>query len=804
MRNSRQTRVLPALLALAAAAILAAAAPDAAADTHALVRAWIDSPADQAAWDRELPALDVAAGLRGDHYDLVIPAGELQERLDDWRSRGARVEVVQADLETFYASRLDSRDNFGLYHTYGENLAWLDQLRLQYPQVIGARWSLGNSIEGRPIWCLRVSDNPDTDEAGEPEVLFDALHHAREVMSSEMVMMLAEYLAQQYTAGNPDIVELLDTTEIYLVPMVNPDGFVYNETTNPDGGGVWRKNRRLNVDSSRGVDCNRNYPYEWGCEGGSSGTPSSETFRGTAPGSEPEVQAMMALINAHDFVVRQSYHTYANMTLYPWGFTAGDTPDEDSFRELAAEMTALNGYTPGQPPDILYEVCGGSFDWDYGQQDQHTKIFGFTTEMGGDGDGFWPSDARRQPLFDENIGPALTLIEAAHVLRGVTFAHTPLPFTAVTGDDLGLTAVPAGFEGTAIDAGSVTLHYRVGGGAFVSVAMAPTGNPGEFGASIPALGDGAVVEYYLRAQDVEGRPGTSPRGAPGALHAFEVGNAFDHDMEADRGWAAGAPTDDATSGLWVRTDPVGTTAQPEDDHSPDGAQCWFTGQHLAGQTPGWGDVDGGATTLFSPVYDFTGAETVTFGYWAWYSNNQGNNPGADWWDVFVSNDAGQTWLPLEHTTTSTNAWVEHTYDLADHAPVPGAVQLKFIAADASPGSLVEAAVDDVHILASFPTTGVAAPGTALRFALAPNQPNPFNPRTTIRFTLPQAGRVDLAVYDVKGRRVRDLYTGILPAGEHGLTWDGTDTRGREVASGVYLCKLRTSDGELTRRLALMK
>ena len=198
MRNSRQTRVLPALLALAAAAILAAAAPDAAADTHALVRAWIDSPADQAAWDRELPALDVAAGLRGDHYDLVIPAGELQERLDDWRSRGARVEDVQADLETFYASRLDSRDNFGLYHTYGENLAWLDQLRLQYPQVIGARWSLGNSIEGRPIWCLRVSDNPDTDEAGEPEVLFDALHHAREVMSSEMVMMLAEYLAQRY------------------------------------------------------------------------------------------------------------------------------------------------------------------------------------------------------------------------------------------------------------------------------------------------------------------------------------------------------------------------------------------------------------------------------------------------------------------------------------------------------------------------------------------------------------------------------------------------------------------------------
>jgi len=795
--------VLP-LLALAATAFLAVPAPATAADTHALVRVWIDSPADQAAWDRELPALDVAAGLRGDHYDIVIPAGELRARLEGWRGRGARVEVVQEDLETFYASRLGSRDNFGLYHTYSENLAWLDQLRLQYPSVISARWSIGTTGEGRPIWCLRVSDNPDVDEPGEPEVLFDALHHAREVMSSEMVVMLAEYLAQQYAAGNPEIVELLDTTEIYLVPMVNPDGFVYNESTNPLGGGMWRKNRRLNVDGSRGVDINRNYPYEWGCEGGSSGTPSSETYRGTAPGSEPEVQALMALINAHDFVVRQSYHTYANLTLYPWGYTTGDTPDEAVFRELAAEMTALNGYTPGQPPDVLYEVCGDSFDWDYGQQDQHTKIFGFTTEMGGDGDGFWPTDARRQPLFDENIGPALTLIEAAHVLRGVTFTHTPLPFRAAGGGDYDLTAVPLGFEGTAIDAASVTLCYRVDGGAVVPTVMTPTGVPGEFGASIPAQADGAVVEYYLRAVDVEGRPGTSPRGAPGALHAFEVGNEFHHDMEADRGWTAGAPTDDAASGFWVRADPIGTTAQPEDDHSPDGTQCWFTGQHLPGQTPGWGDVDGGATTLFSPVYDLTGAESVTFGYWAWYSNNQGNNPGTDWWDVFVSNDAGQTWLPLEHTVTSANAWVQRTYNLLDHVAVPGQVQLKFVAADASPGSLVEAAVDDVDIVGSFATTGVAAPGTALHFALAPNQPNPFNPRTTIRFTLPEAGRVDLAIFDLKGRRVQELYAGILPAGEHGLTWDGTDARGHAVASGVYLCKLRTGDGELTRRMALMK
>jgi hypothetical protein len=782
-------------------AVFASAMAVAAPEQHTMVRYWIDTPADQAFIDQNHPQLDIATGRRGEYYDIVVPNSELADML----GRGGRVEVLQEDLEEFYAARLGSREGFGAYHTYSEAVAWMDDLHAQYPQVISARWSIGQGHLGNDIWCFRVSDNPETDEEGETEVLFDALHHAREVMSSEMVMMLAEHLGQQYAAGTPDIVTLLDANEIYMVPIVNPDGFLYNEQTNPNGGGMWRKNRRNNGDGTWGVDPNRNYPYEWGCSWGSSGDPGSDTYRGPAPASEPEVQAMIALVNSHDFVTRQSIHTYGELTLYPWGYTTDDTPDHTVFVEMASAMVQFNGYTAGQPGEVLYEVCGGNFDWDYGQQDEHTKIFAFTNEIGNSSDGFWPSDARRQDLFDDNLWPSLYMIQISASLRGVTFLHDPVPFSTDEVQDYAVTTVPEGFEGTAIDQGSVALHYRLDGGDFTDVSMEPTGTPGEFGAAIPAQPQGTVVEYYLYATDVEGRSGSSPRHAPNALHYFEIGREFTHEMEADRGWTTGDAGDDASTGLWVRVDPVGTTAQPENDHSDPGTFCWVTGQHVPGETTGFNDVDSGKTTLFSPVYDLTGAESVTFGYWKWYSNSEGNDPNSDWWDVYLSNDGGQSWSQLEHTMTSTNAWVEMTYNLFDYFTGAGQVQLKFVASDEGSGSLVEAAVDDFLIAGVFQATGVQDAPIAMHVKLEQNFPNPFNPQTTIRFRLPAADRVELGIYDVKGMLIRSLLGGELPAGEHGVSWNGLDALGRQAASGVYFCKLSTGGGEeLTRRMVLMK
>ena len=767
---------------------------------HAQVRFWLDTAMDREALAADAGRLDIAT--RGDGYvDIIVPLSELPNML----SRGSRVEVIHDDLETFYASRLGDRDtqgDFGAYHTFSESVAWMDSLRDSYPNVISARWSLGQGWDGNDLWCFRVSDNPDTDEAGEPEILFDGMHHAREIMAAEMPMMLAEYLCQQYYAGDPDIVNLVNGNEIYFVPIVNPDGFLYNELTNPNGGGMWRKNRRNNGDGTYGVDNNRNYPYEWGCSWGSSGYTGDETYRGPSAGSEPETQAIMAFINAHDFVVRQSFHTYGELTLYPWGYTTDDTVDEDIFREIAAAMVQFNGYTPGQPGEVLYDVCGGNFDWDYGAQTEHTKIFGVSTEIGNDG--FWPASSRRQQLFDENLWPSLYLIDIAGTLRSVSWQHAPLPFTPSGGGSYTAVGVPQGYEGADIAAGSVALFYRVNGGAFVQVAMSPTGQPGEFGAGIPAQSQGSVVEYYLSASDVSGHTGTSPRNAPDALHYFEVNTAFDHAMELDRGWLGGAPGDDASTGIWVRVDPVGTAAQPEDDHTPMGTMCWVTGQHLAGQTIGYNDVDSGTTTLLSPTYDFTGATAASLSYWRWYSNDQGSAPGEDYWDVYASNDGGQTWTSLEHTLVSSNAWESHSVDLLSLFPTPGLIQVKFVASDLGSGSIVEGAVDDFSIAGVFDTTDAGDGPSAFTLSLDRAYPNPFNPKTTIAFVVPEAGFVTLGIYDAQGRMVRSLLAEPLPAGPQAVSWNGRDAMGRPAASGIYFVRLAQSGVERSQKLVLAK
>ncbi|MBD3222476.1 hypothetical protein GF314_14670 [bacterium] len=801
----RRLRLLAALLALATVVLAATTAVAAEPPPHhALIRFWFETEADEAYFRAGQAEWDVVAGRAGRFADIVVERDEVA----GWLGRGSRVEVLQDDLEAYYVERNGYRADYGLYHTWSEGIAWLDELAAQYPEVVSPKWSLGWSHEGRNIWCVRVSDNPTVDEAGEPEVLFDGAHHAREVMSAEMVLMLTAYLAEQYAAGDPEITALLEENEVYMVPYVNPDGWVHNETTNPGGGGMWRKNRRLNPDGSYGVDPNRNYPYEWGCAGGSSGTPSAETYRGPAPGSEPEVQAMMQLINAHDFVVRQSYHTYSDLTLYPWGYTTADTPDHAVFVEMAAAMTQYNGYTPGQPGEVLYDVCGGSFDWDYGAQDEHTKIFAFTNEIGATG--FWPGDAERQGLFDENLWPALYLIAVASDLRGPSFTHEPVPFQV---PDLGpstVTVAVEGFGGAAIDPSSVVLSWREGGGAWTDQPLTAAAEPGEFTGEIPAMADGATVEYYIAASDVDGHAGTTPRGAPDVLYSYEVGTGWEHAMEAGRGWRAGDPDDDASSGLWVRVDPVGTTyggaeVQPEDDHTADGTMAWVTGQHVEGESAGFNDVDGGRTTLYSPVYDLTGGQNVAIRYWRWYTNDAGNAPGEDTWTVELSNDGGETWTTVESTQASDPAWIERQLLLADHYAVPGRVQLRFVASDEINGSLVEAGVDDFQLVGDLGgVTAVDETPDALAVDLTA-APNPFNPLTTLRFRLASDGATQLGVFDLHGRLVRSLVRDVLPAGEHTVTWNGRDALGRPVSSGVYFVRMLTAGGEqLSRKLLLAR
>ncbi|MBN2170079.1 MAG: T9SS type A sorting domain-containing protein [Candidatus Krumholzibacteriota bacterium] len=294
--------------------------------------------------------------------------------------------------------------------------------------------------------------------------------------------------------------------------------------------------------------------------------------------------------------------------------------------------------------------------------------------------------------------------------------------------------------------------------------------------------------------------------AQGVDFDLPVGGWFD-DFETDLDWAVGAPGDGASSGMWERDDPIGTeyngyVVAPEDDHTPaPGVLCFVTGN--GGGAAGDDDVDGGPTTLLSPVFSLGGATSAQLSYWRWFTNDRGNAPGEDPWIVQVTAD-GSTWVDLENTVTSNASWVQMSFDLTAHVAMTNQVQVRFVATDIGSGSLVEAGVDDVLLEATYPITTDAgdAPAPA-RLALS-CFPNPFNPKAAIRFDLPAAGPAELAVYDVRGRRVRTLFQGELVAGTHEATWDGRDDGGRALASGIYFARVTAQGRSLTRKLTLLK
>jgi hypothetical protein len=196
-------------------------------------------------------------------------------------------------------------------------------------------------------------------------------------------------------------------------------------------------------------------------------------------------------------------------------------------------------------------------------------------------------------------------------------------------------------------------------------------------------------------------------------------------------------------------------------------------------------------------------------YERWYSNNQGSAPNADNWVVDISNDGGTTWTSVENVNppnTLQNTWVNVLVDVVALFGTPNQVQLRFKAGDLGTGSVVEAAVDDLVLLTGQGSTAVEDPTAAapVRFAVGPNQPNPFNPQTTITYSLPARGEVTVTIFDVSGRLVRMLHRGVEPAGERTVAWNGLDDAGQPLSSGVYYYRVEALGQSATRKMVLLK
>jgi PKD repeat protein len=302
----------------------------------------------------------------------------------------------------------------GGYLKYNEMLAELDAMAAQYPNLITVKAPISTflSRENRPIYYVRISDNPNTDESTEAKVLYTAIHHAREPMSLMETIFYMWYLLENYSSSE-EIQYIVNNMQLYFVPCINPDGYLYNESTNPNGGGMWRKNRRNNGGGVYGVDLNRNYGYGWGTTGTSTVT-SNETYCGTAPYSEPEVQAIRWLVQNNHFITAFNAHTYAEDILFPIGTTAAEfAPHHNYFQAESNHMVQYNGYT-AMKSSQLYPASGDSDDYMYkldigvGVKD---TMFVHTPEVG---TAFWQPASEIDATCKDMLFPNLVL---AHIAR---------------------------------------------------------------------------------------------------------------------------------------------------------------------------------------------------------------------------------------------------------------------------------------------------------------------------------------------------------------------------------------------------
>lgn len=258
--------------------------------------------------------------------------------------------------------------SFGGCLTYSQVLEELDEMRSLYPNLISVKLDASptnqKTIEDRTIFYVRISDNPDVDEEGEPETLYQSLIHSREPSSLMQLLYYMWYLLENYE-NDPGIRNLLNNQALYFIPVFNPDGFVYNETVRPDGGGFQRKNRNVSGGCSTfvdGIDLNRNSAYYWG-NGGSSTNTCSDIYLGSAPFSENETQIMRDFFLEHDFKLTLNHHSFKNAMLHAYAGVEIDHQRDDEYSKYNHDMTEFNRYAYGPSTSISSLNSGNMNDW---------------------------------------------------------------------------------------------------------------------------------------------------------------------------------------------------------------------------------------------------------------------------------------------------------------------------------------------------------------------------------------------------------------------------------------------------------
>ncbi|MCP4293763.1 MAG: S8 family serine peptidase [bacterium] len=527
-------------------------------------------------------------------------------------------------------------------------------------------------------------------------------------------------------------------------------------------------------------------------------------MREAAPNIEVDTIKQILMDSAHDF------GTSGEDNLYGWGFI-------DAYEAVSQAMQYSYGQFVGQVTNGSFgggAISGATVTLTNGREsfEQQTNSEGNFSIYAPDGtytvsvqmDGFASGQSSVQLSVPNVETEDFALLDNQGPV--VTDVLQPL---AVSTEDADYPITAAAYDHSSVL--SASLHYRVNNGAWTELPMSFADGLHE--AAIPNQGPNSTVDYFVSATDGINQVGYGPSDAPTSYFTLLVSTeiySYTVENPEDNEWQLGVSGDEATAGLWERGDPEGTSFggiifEPADDHTPDpGVMCFVTGIGQPGGSALASDLDGGCTTLLSPVFDLSEVEFATAKYWRWYS--EGGATPDDEFVVDVSEDGGETWVEIERIVETDPQWVQVVVDLNQLINFTDQVVFRFTGCDENSLSVVEAAIDDFSIMAFTPQT-TPVPGGNLQPAvvrLAQNHPNPFNPSTTISFELPGSELVELEIYSVDGRRIATLVSEPMSAGAHKVAWNGRNDQGQMVASGTYFYRLQTGSQTLSRRMVLLK
>jgi len=732
--------------------------------------------------------------------------------IDDWKSyydKRERMSTFQKRAAIEKSKNQFGITNFGFgsmggYYTYDEALQKLDDMKALYPNLITAKNEIGTSFEGRSVFSVKISDNPDADE-DEPEVLYTALIHAREPESMMQMLYFMFYLLENY-GTDTEATYLVNNRELYFIPIINPDGYIYNQTQNPNGGGMWRKNRRNNG-ATYGVDLNRNFgpSYYWNApNGGSSLNSADETYRGVSPFSEPETENIANFISGRKISNALNYHTYSNLLIYPYGALEKETPDSLIFREFATDMTKLNHYTAGTDQSTVgYSTRGNSDDFMYdGDTSLVGKIFAMTPEVGNGSDGFWPPENRIFPLAEENLFPNLyyAWVAGGYVsIAGYSFDREivmpgEMARLSFVVKNKGLGDAKNVFVSLKADTSKVGLFTE---SSIRNLNSRESGNNSAWFVLNPNLKNGEVVQFVV-STTLTGPSLHVPMAVDTISLTVGTANIVfkDSSLIPSTNW-------NITSNVTQKWDVTPSSYNSIPNSFTDSPK---------------GNYESNATVVMTLRDSITllGISNPKLTFWTKFDLENDWDCGK----VEISSDLGKTWIPVGGKYANTAAgqgrqfptnsllydgaqqnWVKEEIDLKTFT----GKQIKIRFSLLSDGYVQKDGwyLDDISIVTYDDLTSVDGKelNTPFSFSLSQNYPNPFNPGTMINYQTASAGFVTLKIFDVLGNEVETLVNEVQEAGSHTVQFSSAKSR---LASGVYFYRLKTEGFAETKKMVLLR